>query len=144
MSPTRVQGEVPRVPSRPACTAALLFGLGAGTAACDALEPRAPTLSALRTDIFEPRCNFGACHGSAAPARGLDLQSDPFGSLVDVASATDPAIKRVVPGEPDASLLLQVLIGPSGGVRQMPLGAEVTPEELEQVRAWIEAGAAND
>lgn len=120
----------------------LIAALGA---ACDADGPqREPTLTALRADIFDPRCSFAACHGGANPVRGLDLENDPFGTLVDVESVEDPAIKRVVPGDPAASLLFRVLQGPVGATRQMAPGAFLDADELEQVRAWIEAGAAND
>lgn len=51
-------------------------------------------------------------------------------------------MKSVVPGDPVASLLFQVLQGPVGG--RMPLGAVVDEADLEQIRAWIAAGAAED
>lgn len=106
--------------------------------------PPPPTLAQLTTEIFEPRCSASGCHGMADPARDLDLQGDAFASLVNVASAEDPATLRVAPGDPDQSLLYQVLRGPVGGTRQMPPGAVLPAEDVEQVRAWIEAGAEPD
>ena len=47
-------------------------------------------------------------------------------------------------GDPEASLLFQVLNGPVGGTRQMPVGAVLPAEELERVRSWIEAGALDN
>lgn len=117
------------------------------TAACPGAEPepeRDPTLTAIRRDIFEPRCNFSSCHGGANPVRDLDLEGDPYGSLVGVDSAEDSAVKRVVAGDPEASLLYQVLQRDVGGTRQMPPGTPVEDADLAQVRAWIAAGAAND
>jgi hypothetical protein len=121
-----------------------LFGAVVAVGGCDGGEAREPTLSAIRRDIFEPRCNFGACHGGGSPVRGLGLGEGAFAALVDVASAEDPNVKRVVPGDPDASLLYRVLQGPVGGTRQMPVGSAVDAADLEQVRAWIESGAEDN
>jgi hypothetical protein len=120
-----------------------------GFAACPAPpDEREPTLSAIRTDIFEPRCSATVCHGNGG-ARGLDLVNEPFEGLVNVASVADPDILRVAPGDPDASLLYQVLQGPVpdaevGELQQMPIGAEVDDADLEQIRQWIADGAENN
>jgi hypothetical protein len=129
-------------------SASIIVGLGFAAAcagaACDAPPvEREPTLTAIRADIFNPRCSFNACHGGTNPVRGLDLQNDPFGTLVDVVGE-EGGIVRVVPGEPEESLLFQVLQGPVGATRQMPPGVVVDDADIEQVRAWIAAGAADD
>jgi hypothetical protein len=115
-----------------------------GLVGCPGVPPEEATLSSLRSDIFEPRCGFSGCHGGSGPAAGLDLVDDPFGNLVDIASDEDPNVKRVVPGDPAASLLFQVLQAPVGGTQQMPVGAEFGDEELARIAAWIENGAPND
>ena len=111
-------------------------------------EEREPTLTAIRADIFDPRCSASVCHSNGG-ARDLDLENAPFGGLVNVPSVADPDIMRVAPGDPDGSLMFQVLQGPVpdaelGTLRQMPIGAEVDDVDLEQLRQWIEAGAADD
>ncbi len=103
-----------------------------------------PTLAELTTEIFEPRCSATGCHGATDPARALNLQSEAFAGLVGVASAEDPETLRVAPGDPEASLLYQVLLGPVGATRQMPAGAALSPEDVERVRRWIEVGAPSD
>ena len=117
-------------------------------ACCDGGEPREATLTAVRADIFDPRCSASVCHGNNG-ARGLDLQNEPFEGLVGVASIADPDILRVSPGDPDNSLLFQVVQAPVpdvalGELRQMPIGAQLDAADLDQLRRWIEEGAENN
>lgn len=83
-----------------------------------------------------------ACHGAGGEA-GLDLSTDPHGAVVDAPSTTDPSWTLVVPGDPDASLLLLKLAGtnPPGTGGAMPPGSGTPDETVATVRAWIEAGA---
>ncbi|MDP2345212.1 MAG: hypothetical protein Q8O67_29985 [Deltaproteobacteria bacterium] len=124
-----------------------LMGLLSG-GTCE--PPPAPTFTQLRADIFQPRCgNAAGCHADN-PARGLDLVADPFASLVDKATITDPTKKYVVPGEPENSLLLTILRGPVDNddaglaTRQMPPGFTLPEEDLAGLEAWIASGAPND
>lgn len=117
---------------------------------CDGEPPREATLSAIRSDIFDPRCSASVCHGNGG-ARDLDLKNSPFEGLVGVASIADPAILRVAPGDPDNSLLFQVVqasvpdtVLASGTLEQMPIGGQLEEADLDQLRRWIEAGALND
>lgn len=131
-------------PARLALVVASVFVLAADCAA----PVETPTFTALRDDVFTPRCGTtGGCHGDN-PARGLDLLVDPHGAMVGVASVVDPAKSYVVAGDPDASLLMAVLRGdvdgPGGAVRQMPPGFALPEETLAQIEAWIAAGAPND
>lgn len=109
-----------------------------GTPALDA----APTLVELEATVFASSCSFGACHGGANPKNGLDLSSvdAAWASLVDAPSKAGDAV-RVVPGDPDASLLVQVLDGPVGDIRQMPPGFELPAETRARIRAWVAGGA---
>ncbi len=131
-------------------TLILIVASFGGLVACIAPPPeeREPTLTAIRADIFDPRCSASVCHGNGG-ARGLDLQNEPFEGLVNVASVADPDIVRVAPGDPDGSLMFQVLQGPVpdaelGELQQMPIGAEVDDADLAQLRQWIEDGAENN
>lgn len=103
-----------------------------------------PKLSAIVEDIFQPRCGANACHGGNGPGGNLNLEQDVHANLVGVDADTDPSVKRVVAGDPEASLLYRVLLGPSNGVAQMPVGAELEAYELDAIRTWIEDGAADD
>jgi hypothetical protein len=66
--------------------------------------------------------------------------------VVNVATAEQPTLKFVVPGDPTNSYLLQKLIGTStisGG--RMPLnGPYLDAATIAQVTAWIAAGAQNN
>ncbi len=77
--------------------------------------------------IFETRCI--SCHGEDG-IQGLDLGH--------YASAIDGGISGpvIIPGDPDASLIVQRLTG------QPPHFAQLTPEELELLIEWIASGAA--
>ena len=69
-----------------------------------------------------------------------------FASIVGVASIEQPALKRVAPGDPDHSYLVQKLEGAAGiSGQRMPLGGPfLTQSEIDQVRAWIAQGALNN
>ena len=116
---------------------------------CDGGSPeRVATLTAIRADIFDPRCSASVCHGNGG-VRGLDLKNEAFAGLVNVPSVADPDILRVRPGDPDNSLLFQVVLAPVpdaelGTLEQMPVGGVLDAEDLDQLRRWIEAGAADD
>jgi formate dehydrogenase gamma subunit len=77
-------------------------------------------------DLMKAKCT--ACHSSAAKLGGLDLSSY---QAIMAGGASGPAI---VPGEPNSSLLVS---------RQSSGGhpGQFSPEQLEQVIQWIEAGA---
>jgi hypothetical protein len=118
--------------------------------ACDGGEPPAPaTLSSIHENIFVPRCGASVCHGGAGPARELDLVGAPF-DMVGKPSVANPDILLVKAGDADNSLLYQVLQGPvddvstGGTLEQMPVGDELTAEELDQIKRWIDDGAKDN
>jgi hypothetical protein len=101
---------------------------------------------------------YTALVGAALPAVGVDSLRCPAGD-------GGPAVKRVLPGNPDESVLVQKLrqglgIGTACDKVQMPLniplpgdggGADsgftqhqITPAELDLVVRWVTAGAMND
>jgi mono/diheme cytochrome c family protein len=108
--------------------------------------PAAPTLTQLTTTAFQV---CGGCHtggGSSLPS-SMDLTAGHiYGSIVNVASVEQPSLKRVKPGDPDNSYVVQKLEGVStiSGSR-MPLGGPFLDQAtIDQVRAWISAGAPNN
>lgn len=113
-------------------------------AACDATSPPA-TLGQIEREVFSRSCVFSSCHKGATGAAGLSLEPPSFARLVDRPSTQVPARKRVVPGDPDASYLLEKVRSerPSVGVR-MPPAAPLPADSIELIRSWIAAGAAND
>jgi len=66
-----------------------------------------------------------------------------FNSLVNVTSIEEPTIKRVLPGNPNNSYIIQKLEGTQTTGGQMPLGGPFLDQAtIDQVRTWIQAGAA--
>jgi hypothetical protein len=77
----------------------------------------------------------------------MDLRAGhTFASLVNVASQEQPALMRVKPGEPTNSYVIHKLEGAADitGAR-MPFGGPYLDQAtLDEVRAWIAAGAQNN
>lgn len=106
-----------------------------------------PTLGSVQTDIFNTSCAVSGCHrGSNAPL-GLDLSAgNAHENLVNVPSEEMPELLRVDPGDPDDSYLVMKIEGaPNIAGGRMPLGRPpLSDEQIERIRAWIEAGAPAD
>jgi hypothetical protein len=111
----------------------------------------ASSFERIQRGIFEPRCNQGYCHGSAARG-GLDLRADvAYANLLREhdADAAEPSdeLEPVDPGHADESLLWLKLAAKTLGRKHvpgdpMPIGGlALSPDELEGIRLWIEAGA---
>jgi hypothetical protein len=119
-------------------------------AACGS-EEAAPTFTRIQKEVFNPSCTFSACHSGGNPAGGMDLTEPAHAKIVDVASTEKPSAKRVVPGDPDSSYLMDKLLdrnlpaAPQGETwTSMPPGGSIEADRIELVRAWIAAGAKND
>ncbi len=82
--------------------------------------------------IFQNSCT--RCHGSSKAEEGLRLNTN---ANVMLGSEDGPV---VIPGDPDGSLLLQVIIDGSMPKR----GEALTPDEIEIIKAWILAGAQDN
>lgn len=134
--------------------AALLAGLVHGCDSGGSDEP-AGTFTEIHEMLFPPttnaRCDF--CH--SMPASDISngnlstgtTQDSAYAALINQVSTSSRCggKKLVVPYHPEDSLLLDKMQGtPSCGDR-MPLGGmALSDTELEVVRSWIAAGAAND
>jgi len=107
--------------------------------------PEEVTLSQLQESIFSPRC--AVCHsgtGAELPeSMNLTSVAESGAALVGVASTQQPAVLRVAPGDPENSYLIHKLEGRAGieGERMPQGGPFLSDAEIEQVRAWITAGA---
>src|SRR6267378_3245921 len=93
----------------------------------------APTLASIQANVFNVNCAVSGCHGGAGAQQGLRL--DPgfsAGNLI-----------RVVPGDPDASFLIQKLQGADGllGERMPDGGPYLTTAKINVIRQWIQDGA---
>ena len=107
------------------------------------------TFATIQKKIFDASCATPTCHGAAAASGGLDLAAgSSYGNLVGVPAANPGAqaggVLRVAPGNPDASFLLQKVLGnitPIEGVKMPLVGRPLSPAELDLIRRWIAAGA---
>lgn len=126
----------------------LLFGgcSGDGTGLDQNGEPQrnnvaSDTFSTIQSTIFTPICT--ACHSGAGAPIGLrlDAQSS-YDMLVGVPSGQVPNIARVQPGDPDASYLIQKLIGAAAVGDRMPQGGPyLSQANVDLIRQWIASGA---
>ena len=114
-----------------------------------------PTYSSISREIFTASDSSGrractACHTNVGrnPAGGLNLLTEVgHAQLVDVDSVTNRGSKRVVPGDPDNSILIKKLEGAPGMVGQrMPIGGPpyLTAGQILIIRRWIQEGALNN
>ena len=103
-------------------------------------------MTAIQTDVFQVSCTASSCHDAANPQANLDLSSLSASetNLIDV-PADQVEENRVTPGDPDASYLMNKLlgVGMQDGTTRMP---QLDPDglcepKIEAVRLWILDGA---
>ncbi len=116
----------------------------------------APTLSSIQSQIFTSSDSSGrracaSCHTDVGrtPSAGLNLKDGAsFAALVGRPSARKAGATFVVPGDPDASYLIQKLEAGRTDIvgSRMPLGGPpyLTDGQLLVLRRWIALGAKND
>jgi hypothetical protein len=111
-----------------------------------------PTFASIQRDIFEAPDSAGRvactnCHTSTGrnPSGGLNLNHDvAYEQLINVASRGKPSAVRIVPGNADASYLVQKLEGAPDIVgRRMPFAGApfLTDGQILILRRWIALGA---
>jgi hypothetical protein len=115
-----------------------------------------PAWSAIFRDIIVAKGCQGAslCHGGQAGKLMMTTRKAAYDNLVgkaamglsaDRPSCVGSGLTRVVPGDPDNSLLMQKIRGThTCGDLMPPNPPMLTPAELEQVQMWIMLGAPND
>jgi hypothetical protein len=100
-----------------------------------------PTLESIQRTVFTPRC--AGCHGGGSPSAQMSLESGmSYGSLVNVDAKTPLSGKtvRVVPGDPDASVLVHRLQLAPGAPFFMPRNSTPLPQQaIDAIRAWVSA-----
>ncbi|MBI5497510.1 MAG: hypothetical protein HY904_21040 [Deltaproteobacteria bacterium] len=121
--------------------------------------------SALQKHVFSPSCTFSTCHGGPRVRSRLDLRPDAsWAALVNaparspfrcrdggVPDGMDGGVKRVVPGDLDASLLWEKVNATQHDLDRschgdlMPDTDQRLPDwALHGIRGWIERGAPRD
>ncbi len=111
-----------------------------------------PTFASIQQHVFNAPDSTGrpgciSCHNAnGARFNGLSLaEGVSYQSLVGVASIAKAGAVRVVPGNPDASYLLNKVLGTDiVGTRMPRLGPYLTDGQVRIIRRWIELGAKND
>ena len=138
----------------------LALTLAFGAAACDEqlssiagptpnLEP---TFASIQANIFELTDSAGrnactSCHTNVGrtPAANLNLLHDvAYDQLVNVGATQIASLKRVTPGNPDASYIVHKIEGRAGVVgRRMPFSGPpfMTDGQILILKRWIELGA---
>jgi len=110
---------------------------------------RGATFSTIQTQIFEKQCAFSGCHSLGSAEADLVLEGvGVWDALVDVPASTSAAAfagkKRVVPGAPDTSFLIDKLLGKLGPGEGDPMPQARSPlsdDDIQLIRKWILAGA---
>lgn len=119
------------------CEYAAQFGEppeGSGASFADHVQP-----------IFDARCATPGCHGTNAPAAGLDLSAGVARANLLEPATQNPDVPLVTPGNPTNSYLITKLTGAGLSGQQMPLGSPPLDEgELDVIRTWIIQGAADN
>jgi WD40 repeat protein/mono/diheme cytochrome c family protein len=129
--------------ARPLVFAAALLALGLPrpAAAEPTKEPAKDGKVSYYRDIrpiFQQHCQ--SCHQPAKPQGGYVMTSHP-----DLMLKGDAEKPNVVPGKPEASYLVELLIPKKGKRAKMPKGKDPLPEkDIELIKRWIEEGAADD
>ena len=130
-------------------------GGGAPKPACK--PPATPTVCFANNiqPIFSRSCALGGCHVGPVPAGGQDLTAGvAYGQTVNVPSTQQPRLKRVKPGEPDASYMVRKIRGgPNISGVMMPQGCPgaplngaqcLTPDDIAAIVQWITECAPNN
>ena len=138
----------------------LALTLAFGAAACDEklssiagpTPDLEPTFSSIQANIFELTDSAGrnactSCHTNVGrnPAGGLNLLHDAaYDQLINVSAIQVPALKRVTPGDPQASYVVHKVEGRAGIVgTRMPRNGPpyMTDGQVLILKRWIELGA---
>ena len=91
---------------------------GNKTSGSGSTGPLTPDFASIQDNVFTPICSV--CHIGAGAPEGLQLDAThSYMLIVNVASAEQPNLKRILPGDPDDSYLIQKIEGAAGisGVR---------------------------
>ncbi len=93
-------------------------------------------------------CSDSMCHGGMAPKAHLDMATAQvaYSSLVNIDSEQCTNKKRVAPGDPAMSYLINKVtgVGLCFGTRMPKMGTPLSTAQVDIIRAWIGGGALNN
>ena len=124
-----------------ACTAGNGEGLDQNGQPIPIVPPAQSDFQEIQDTVFTPICT--QCHIGASAPQGLRLDAaNSYAMLVNVNSNEVPTLKRVNPGNPDQSYIVQKISGNAAVGGRMPLGqAALQQDRIDLIRQWIAAGA---
>ncbi len=97
--------------------------------------------------IFTAHCAKSGCHAGSSPEHNQNLDSlHSYSNIVNVSSLQEPSLKRVKPGDPANSYLLQKVKGTiTNGTGRMPFDGAIagylTTAEIDTIQSWVQNGA---
>lgn len=110
----------------------------------------ADSFASIQNVIFNGKgCSSSNCHGASKPAAGMSLSNgNSFAAIIRVTASSGGGLKRILPGDADASYLYRKVsakTNPGSFVvsgSPMPLvGSALSNNQLAALAAWIDAGA---
>ena len=116
------------------------------TAEISAAPAGATSFSAQVLPILIAECATGGCHSGRMPAESLSLEEGlAYAELVGVAASQCAERTRVTPGAPEASYLMDKLLGVDmcAGTR-MPKSGSLSEAEMQTISDWITEGALDN
>jgi hypothetical protein len=126
----------------------VLTACSGGKDSGDAAEALDPTLTNVQAQIFDGSCAFSSCHSGANGSGQLDLTAgNAYASLVNVESSAAAGEIRVIPGDSANSYVVKkCTLGATFTGDLMPQGTTegLDADRLDLLKAWIDAGAADD
>jgi len=107
-------------------------------------------------DIIANSCSFSTCHGTKPGKGGLYLPAPPNNwvvELVNKPSTTHKTMKRVIPGDPTNSFMVQKLgpglcalskdcVGGNCGDRMPQTSDPLPKDEIAKIVEWVRQGAS--
>lgn len=122
-------------------------GSGSAQAGSAAASPE-PTFTYIYGQLFRS-CVIAPCHGSAVAGVDMSSQANAYASLVNrppqpMGECEPIGLMRVVPFEPDQSLLTAKLEIDAPCGQQMPIGGLLPDDQRALIRTWIMNGALDD
>ena len=98
------------------------------------------TFSSIQKNVLTPTCALPACHGGSQSPNLSAGQA--YDNLVNKASAQNPSLLRVAPGESTNSYLIKKLNG--DGTSMMPPTGKLSQDVINLIAEWINDGALNN